>query len=101
MAYRMNTTPDWQLDMMYETESDRMWEVMNAREDEWNKKLDAVGFINVALEQLDKATDSLVGAKDAVKNLPAEDRIASLISDFEDLVCDLNSLRQKFINGEG
>ena len=92
---------DREIDLMYEAESARMWEEQNSRDGAWDKMLDSVGFINVALEHLDKATDSLVGAKDAVDGIPAEYRVGSLLDDFENLVCDLKALRQKFINGEG
>lgn len=93
-------TPDWQLDRAYEQESERLWEAQNAHDEAWNKMLDAVGYLNVALEHLDKATTSLVGAKDKLDGLPSEYRLGSLIDSYEDLVCDIRAIRQKFINGE-
>lgn len=101
LAGMVRGTPDWQLDKAYEDESARMWEEQNARSDAWDRMLDAVGYINVALEHLDKATSSLVSAKDQLDGLTAEYRLGSLIDDYENFVCDLKQLRQKFINGEG
>ena len=92
---------DQEIDLMYESESARMWEEQNSRSDAWDRMLDAVGYINVALEHLNKATSSLVSAKDQVDGLPAECRLGSLIDDYENLVCDLQNIRQRFINGEG
>lgn len=94
-------TPDWQLDQMYENESAQMWEELNAHNEEWDKKLEAVGYMNVAIEKLREANKSLLKAKDELFGVSAEYRIGSLIDDFDDLVSDLNLLRQKFIDGEG
>ena len=91
---------DRELDLAYETESARMWEAMN-KDDAWDRMLEAVGYINVAIEHLDKATDSLVNAKDEVDGLPSEYRLGSLIDDLESLVCNIRKIRQQFINGEG
>ena len=94
-------TADWQLDLMKENEDARMWEEQNARSDAWDRMLDSVGYINVALEHLDKATSSLVSAKDQLDGLTAEYRLGSLIDEYENLVCEFKKIRQKFINGEG
>lgn len=101
LAGMVRGTPDWQLDKAYEDESAKMWEEQNARSDAWDRMLDSVGYINVALEHLDKATSSLVSAKDQLNGLTAEYRLGSLIDEYENLVCDIKKLRQKFINGEG
>ena len=100
-AGMVHGTPDWQMDMMYESESARMWEEQNEHDRNWDKMLEAVGFLNVALEQMNKVTDSLVGAKEEVENLPCEYKIGSLIESYEDLICEVEKIRQQFINGEG
>lgn len=92
---------DREIDLMYERESERMWEEQNKHDEAWDKMLDSVGFINVVLEHLDKATTGLASAKDAVDGTPAEYRVGSLLDSLEEFVCDLNELRRKFINGEG
>ena len=95
----MNTIEkDRELDSLYEAESEKMWEAANA-DDEWDRKLEAVGRINVALEYFDKLIDRLIDAKDQVEGLPAEYRVGSLVDSFEDLGCDLRGLRQRFIEG--
>ena len=89
---------DREIDLQYERESERMWEAANSDE-EWDRKLEAVGYINVALEYFDKLIDRLIDAKDEVEGIPAEYRIGSILEGFEDLGCDLRELRQRFIEG--
>lgn len=91
---------DRELDLAYEAESERMWEAMN-KDEAWDKMLEAVGFINVALEHLDKATESMIGAKDEVEGLPCEYRLGSLVDSVEELACEIRKIRQQFIKGEG
>ena len=92
---------DWQLDLMYETESARLCEEEQKHSAAWDKMLDSVGYINVALEHLDKATDSLIQAKDQLDGLSCEYKVGSLIDSLEDLICDIQKIRQQLINGEG
>ena len=91
---------DRELDLAYEAESERMWAAMN-HDEAWDRMLEAVGFLNVAIEHMDKATESLISAKDEVEGLPSEYRLGSLIDSFEELVCGFQKMRQQFINGEG
>lgn len=91
---------DREIDLMYESESARLWEEQNSKDEQWNKLLNAVGYINVVLEHLDKVTDGLALAKQEVEGIPAEYKVGSLLDSFEDLNCDLNKLRERFIKGE-
>ena len=86
------------LDRKYEAESEKMWAAANA-DNEWDRKLEAVGYMNVALENFDTMLNRLIDAQDQVAGLDAEYRVGQLISDFEDLGCDLRRLRKQFIEG--
>ncbi len=92
---------DREIDLMYESESAKMWEEQNAHDRDWDRMLEAVGYLNVAIEHLDKATDSLIGAKEEIEGLPAEYRLGSIEESLEELNCEIEKIRQRFISGEG
>lgn len=94
----MSVLTDRELDRQYEAESERMWEAANS-DSEWDRKLEAVGYLNVAEEYFDKLIDRLVDAKGEVEGISAEYRVGSLIDDFENLGCELRELRKRFIEG--
>ena len=93
-------TPDWQLDRMKEDEDARIWEEENARSNAWDRMLEAVGYLNVAVEHLDKAVESKNGAKEQIEGLPSEYRLGSLLDSLEELSCDISRIREKFIKGK-
>ena len=90
---------DREIDLMYEAESERMWEEQNHDAD-WDRAIESCGYINAALEHLEKVGKLLEKARDEVDGLPGEYRIGSLIESFEDLECELEKIRQQFIKGE-
>ena len=94
-------TADWQLDLMKQNEDARIWEEENSHSVAWDKMLDSVGFINVAVEQMNKATESLINAKDEVAGIGSDYKLMSVIERLEDLECELEGIRKNFINGEG
>ena len=94
-------TADWQLDLMKQNEDARIWEEENAHSVAWDKMLDAVGFFNVAIDHMEKATESLIGARDAVDGVVSDYKVTSIVERLEDLTCELEALRRNFINGEG
>ena len=94
-------TADWQLDLMKQNEDARLWEEENAHSAAWDKMLESVGFINVAVEQMNKATESLINAKDEVAGIGSDYKLMSIIERLEDLECELEGIRRNFINGEG
>ena len=92
---------DASLDRAYEDESAREWEEQNNPGMEWDKLLESVGYMNVAIENLDKGIDGLVLAKDPIEGIaPAEDRLTSLTNEIEDLVCDVRTLLKEFCEGK-
>ena len=90
---------DRKLDTAYEWECAEDWEEQNKHSAEWDKALEAVGYLNPAIEQMGKTTDLLVKAKDQVSDTSAEYRLGSLIDEFEDLVCEFEKLRKQFTEG--
>ena len=91
---------DQQLDLAYETESAELWEKQNSQDEAWNKALEAVGYLNPAIESMNNVTDLLINAKDEISGLDAEYRLGSLIDEYEELICEFERLRKRFIEGD-
>ena len=90
---------DRELDTAYEWECAEDWEEQNKHSAEWDKALEAVGYMNPAIEQMNNATDLLIKAKGEISETAAEYRLGSLIDDFEELVCEFEKLKKQFIEG--
>ena len=93
------TTTDAQLDAMVETENARIWEERCSHDAAWNRMLDAVGYMNPGIEQIENAIKMMLKGKDELAGLPAEYKLGSLVDSLEDLLCDFNSMRRDFIAG--
>lgn len=92
---------DAKLDAMVEEENARIWEEQCSHDQAWDRMLEAVGYMNPGLEQIEKAVKQMLKAKDEVDGLSAEAKIGSLVDSLENLLCDFYKVRQDFINGEG
>lgn len=82
---------DWQLDAMWEAESDRIWE-------EQNKDVDLTESITRMWYAFDHACDAgkwLAEAAEGAKGTVFEDRIMSIFNDLEQLREDINSLQDR------
>lgn len=82
---------DWQLDAMWEAESDRIWE-------EQNKDVDlteAITRMEYAFEHASDAGQRLAEAAEGAKGTVFEDRIMSIFNDLEQLREDINSLQER------
>ena len=91
-------TEDAVLDRMIEARDAREWEEENDSS-VWDKKLEAVGRINAAEEHFDNGLKILAMAVDEVEGTTAEDRVKSILDEFEELLCDLRILKKNFIEG--
>lgn len=74
----------WQADEMWETESGRLWEELNAPDPNQGRYEAAKTYTSFALDLLNKAVDSLILAADEVEGLPLANKILSLVTDLED-----------------
>ena len=74
----------WQVDEMWETESGRLWEELNAPDPNQGRYEAAKIYTGFALDLLNKAVDSLILAADEVEGLPLANKILSLVTDLED-----------------
>ena len=82
---------DWQLDAMWENESDRIWE-------EQNKDVDLTEAITWMGYAYDHACDTgarLAEAAESAKGTVFDDRIMSIFNDLERLQDDINSLQER------
>ena len=74
----------WQVDEMWETESARLWEELNAPDPNQARKEAARTYIQFARDFLNKSVDSLIQAASEVNGLPLENKILSLATELED-----------------
>lgn len=74
----------WQVDEMWETESGRLWEELNAPDPNQGRYEAAKIYTGFALDLLNKAVDGLIQAAYEVEGLPLENKILSLVTDLED-----------------
>ena len=82
---------DWQLDAMYEAESDRIWE-------EQNKDVDlteAITRMGYAYDHACSTGSRLAEAAEGAKGTVFEARIMSIFEDLEQLQADINSLQER------
>ena len=91
---------DRELDQAYEAESAELWEKQNSHDEAWDKALEAVGYLNPAIEQMNKIIDTLSLAKEEISGLDVEYRLGSLMDSYEELVCEFEKLRKRFIEGD-
>lgn len=100
-------TPDWQLDRMWETESAKIWEALNAEPVSATQKLDgkkrriACGMIEMMLHMdMAPALEWIAQAYNEVENTPAGDRLAMIYDRMSDIKTDLRCIAAE-IKGSG
>lgn len=82
---------DWQLDAMWEAESDRIWEEQN-KDVDLTESITRMGY---AFEHACDAGQRLAEAAEGAKGTVFEDRIMSIFNDLEQLQADINSLQER------
>ena len=91
---------DWQIDLMIANEADSAWERLNGSDPAAEQMKKAAVKMKAADEFLSVVTDRLADAMNCLRDTPMADKVASFILQFEDMQCDLNSLREKYGRGE-
>lgn len=86
-------TPDWQLDRMFETDTERKLEQIY-REDDF-PKTEVASAMGYADEKLCEALTFLCRASDKADGYPLQPVIDSLVERLEDFRCDVNAERRK------
>lgn len=94
-----NGTPDWQLDLMYETESGVLWENQCKPTDETTLKK-AADSLFLAIEDLDRSCDLVNEACEWLVDTAEGDRISSVLQDMEKLLKDIRGMQSKWAKGE-
>lgn len=87
------------LDYMVEQAAAQEWERITAPDPYEKQMKDAALEMRLTDEMLDKATDYLADAVEALKDTPMEDRVASFLNTLEDLRIDLGMLEKKYERG--
>lgn len=91
---------DQEIDLMYEAESAKIWEQQNSHDEVWDKALNAVGYLNVVEEHMDKGLDSLLFANEEMTGTNEDYKIGGLIERYEELLCDIRSMIKQFVKGD-
>ncbi len=88
----MTTVADWQLDLMYESESARMWEEQNTPTD--GEKLRLAGkSLDYAISDLNEGCDRVNEAAELLVDTPEGDRVVSILDDMKKVLKDLAEMR--------
>ncbi len=82
---------DWQLDAMWENESERIWEEQNQDVD----LTEAITRMGYAYDHTCDVCTRLAEAAESAKGTVYEDRIMSIFNDMEELQADINSLHER------
>lgn len=82
---------DWQLDAMWENESERIWEEQN-KDTDLSEAITRMGY---AFDHACTVSGRLAEAAESAKGTVYEARIMSIFEDLEQLQSDINSLQQR------
>lgn len=85
--------------VMYERESDEMWERFTEPDEIEEKLYDCTEWLQKANDAMNNATDYLASAIEVVDGTVAEDKITSLLNDLEDLRCCVSMMCKNFKKG--
>lgn len=88
-----------ELDRIYEAAVADDWEEQNKNPDAPKLKK-AAAKLRAAVVLINGAIDRIENAVDCVRDIPAEDAVASYLTTLEDLRCDLNRMKDKFERGQ-
>ena len=86
--------------VMYESYVAQEWERVSAPDPLAGVMEKASYGMRAAVEQMQKAEDSLAEAVNELRDTPLEDQVASLLNQLEDLRVDISLLAWRFRNGE-
>ena len=88
-------TPDWQLDLMRESESAAMWEKLNTPTDGETLRQGAK-HLGYAIDELDHACDCVNEAAETLVDTPEGDKVRSILDEMEAILKDLKSMQKKW-----
>ena len=86
--------------IMYERQSEQMWEEQNAPVIDGETLRQVDRSLRFAIEELDKACDDANEVCEILADTPFGDRVASVLHDMEDLLCDLKTMQKNAEKGE-
>ena len=89
-----------ELDRIYEAAVADDWEERNKETQDAPKLKKAAAKLRAAVVLLNGAIDRIENAVDCVRGIPAEDVVASYLTNLEDLRCDLNRMEDKYERGQ-
>lgn len=93
------TMAAWQVQEMYEAESARIWEDLNAP-DPYEKLLIRAGKrLKTAISKLELAISDVMDASSELQDIPEGDKVESYVTSLEEIECDLKKLKDLYLRG--
>jgi hypothetical protein len=89
----------WQVQEMWETDTNAMWERLNEPDPAEPYMRSAAVEMNKAVDLVDKAEDFLVGAISELSETPMEDKVTSLYDALMNLRVEIGHLAEKYERG--
>ena len=88
-------TPDWQLDLWFDQESDRMWQKLNTTTDGETLR-QAAKALKFAINELDESCDCVNEAAEILVDTPEGDKVASILEEMENILKELKGMKEKW-----
>jgi len=89
----------WQTQEMYEAESARMWEDLNAPDPNEQELIEASRFLKTAISHLNRAINFVMDAASELPDTPMGDKLESYVQDLEGIECDLKEMQKNYSRG--
>ena len=90
---------DWQLDAMYEAESERMWADQNAPDPCEDRLITSARQLSCAYTNMGDVLSWIDTAANTLKDTPMEAKVRSLLDDLEKLNDEIHSLKEMYKQG--
>ena len=84
---------------MYEAESARIWEDLNAPDPNERELIEASRYLKTAISHLDRGINFVMDAASELPDTPMNDKLESYIQDLECIMCDLKEMQKNYSRG--
>ena len=100
MITGFRTEPTQDVDAMWEADAAAEWERLNEPDPDEDKLKDAADDFVTAYEHMCEAVQALYDAYKTVEGTIAEDKVASMMNDVEDLATEVSIMKNHLKEGE-
>lgn len=86
-------TSDWQLNRMFESESEKQWEKLNTPTDGETLRQGAKS-LGYAINELDEACDCVNEAAENLNDTPEGDKVRSILDEMESILKEMKAMQE-------